>query len=327
MALWWKYFCSRFSDVFRRNIFSDVTLVSDDQIPFQAHRFILSASSPALKNLLLHNPHPNPVIFLRGISHQELDSILQFIYLGEVSVSKDNFQKFSNAAKDLQINQMAYNNLTANTEKNKGEYDKDDIIDQDIKKYDEDQTIQRYTGNRGPSTNDEVIVNGRSRIEQILMCKECQASFKSKCGLLRHIQSKHKGVLYSCHHCGYKATQKGHLKNHQKSVHEGMKYSCNNCDYQATSKMGLLYHTRSKHYGIVYTCQYCNYEAKQQNHLKNHEESFHEGVRYSCNKCDYKGTRKTSLKSHKQTKHFIKSRENLKSGIEIRTRPDLKFLN
>ena len=40
---------SRVSDVFTENSFCDVTLVSDDQKPFQAHKFVLGTFSPVLK--------------------------------------------------------------------------------------------------------------------------------------------------------------------------------------------------------------------------------------------------------------------------------------
>ena len=45
------------SDVFTDNSFTDVTLVSDDQIQFQGHKYVLSACSPVLKKLLLNHPH------------------------------------------------------------------------------------------------------------------------------------------------------------------------------------------------------------------------------------------------------------------------------
>ena len=64
---------------------SDVTLVSDDKIPFFAHKYVLSASSPVFKTVLLNKSQSNPLIYLRGVIHQELESILQFIYLGEAS--------------------------------------------------------------------------------------------------------------------------------------------------------------------------------------------------------------------------------------------------
>ena len=44
------------SDVFS-NKFTDVTLVSDDKILFNAHRYVLGVCSPVLKNFLLNNPH------------------------------------------------------------------------------------------------------------------------------------------------------------------------------------------------------------------------------------------------------------------------------
>ena len=107
----WKYLnsnrSSSFKDVFEQKSFSDVTLVSDDQIPFPAHRYVLSAFSPVLKDILLNNPHSHPLIFLRGVNHQELDSILQFIYLGKASVYHGNMRRFAQAAKDLQIKQLA----------------------------------------------------------------------------------------------------------------------------------------------------------------------------------------------------------------------------
>ena len=40
-----------FVDMYNNNSFSDVTLVSDDQKPFQAHKVMLSACSPVLRNI------------------------------------------------------------------------------------------------------------------------------------------------------------------------------------------------------------------------------------------------------------------------------------
>ena len=69
----WKYLnsnrSSSFKDVFEQKSFSDVTLVSDEQIPFPAHRYILSAFSPVFKDILLNNPHSHPLIFLRDVNH------------------------------------------------------------------------------------------------------------------------------------------------------------------------------------------------------------------------------------------------------------------
>ena len=108
-TLKWKYFIpnlsSGLSDVFKENSFSDVTLVSDDKIPLQAHKYVLSAASPVLKDILLNNPHSHPLIYLRGVKHQDLDAILQLIYFGEAAFSHGNIDSFIETATDLQLKQ------------------------------------------------------------------------------------------------------------------------------------------------------------------------------------------------------------------------------
>ena len=83
----WNYFSinqnSTLEDLFSQNHQPIVTLVSDDKVAFRAHKFVLGAGSPVLKDLLLNNPHADPVIFLKGVKSFELNSILQFIYLGK----------------------------------------------------------------------------------------------------------------------------------------------------------------------------------------------------------------------------------------------------
>merc|ERR1712179_498393 len=112
-TLKWKNFSpnvkSRVSDVIKEQSFCDVTLISDDQKPFQAHRYVLSTFSPVLKEILLNNPHSHPLIYLRGVNHQELNSILQFIYFGKTWVDHSHIKKFAEAAKDLQIKKLAEN--------------------------------------------------------------------------------------------------------------------------------------------------------------------------------------------------------------------------
>ena len=110
-SLRWKYFhtniSSRLSDLYTETSSTDVTLVSDDQIQFQAHKCVLSACSPVMKNLLLNNPHSHPLIYLRGVKQQELGSILQFMYHGEAAIHQKGIHILLENAKDLQIKQLA----------------------------------------------------------------------------------------------------------------------------------------------------------------------------------------------------------------------------
>ena len=150
-SLRWKVFSthliSSISDVFTENSYSDVTLVSDDLIPFQAHKCILSASSPILKNLLLNNPHSHPMIFLRGIKHKELESILQFIYLGEARLYEGNMDRFMEAVKDLQIKQLAECFLTPGNPFVNGEEYFDDDDDENMTSMISDEDVSKNIGN------------------------------------------------------------------------------------------------------------------------------------------------------------------------------------
>ena len=88
--------------------FADVTLVTDDKQQIRAHRNILSACSPAFKNILqLDCNNTNPVIYLRGIQHSEMKSIIQFIYLGEARFYEERMSEFLRVSKNLEIKDLS----------------------------------------------------------------------------------------------------------------------------------------------------------------------------------------------------------------------------
>ena len=102
--------------------FADVTLVCDDMKPIKAHRNILSACSPLLKNILNIDPqNPHPVLFLRGIMHSEMESILQFIYLGEASFYDERKNEFLWAVRNLEIRELCKNVKASDSEETSNE--------------------------------------------------------------------------------------------------------------------------------------------------------------------------------------------------------------
>ena len=84
-------------------VFTDVTLVAEDGNTAKAHKVILSAGSPFLKNVLIANPHPHPLIHILGVSGQILEYLIKFIYLGEVKVGEDELEKFMAVAKMMKV--------------------------------------------------------------------------------------------------------------------------------------------------------------------------------------------------------------------------------
>ena len=88
--------------------FTDVTLVTDDKKTIKAHRNILSACSPVFKNILQMEINKiHPVIYLRGIQYSEIESILQFIYLGEAKFYEERMNEFLSVSKNLEIQELS----------------------------------------------------------------------------------------------------------------------------------------------------------------------------------------------------------------------------
>ena len=86
---------------------SDLTLITDDQTQFKAHKFVISAGSSVLKRILESNLTQHPVIYLRGIESYEIDSILQFVYLGEANVSSERLEEFLRVSADLGVKEIS----------------------------------------------------------------------------------------------------------------------------------------------------------------------------------------------------------------------------
>jgi len=116
-------FCLRWND-FETNIsvafrelreekdFFDVTLACDDS-QIQAHKVILSACSPFFRNVLRRNPHQHPLLYLKGVKYNELLSVLNFMYMGEVNVAQEELNSFLAVAEDLRVKGLTQNNSSA----------------------------------------------------------------------------------------------------------------------------------------------------------------------------------------------------------------------
>ena len=96
---------------------SDVTLASDDGTQIQSHKVILASSSPFFMEILRKNKHPNPLIFMRGTKTEELVSLIDFIYNGEVYVDQENLDPFLALAGDLGLKGLTTRSLESSNEK------------------------------------------------------------------------------------------------------------------------------------------------------------------------------------------------------------------
>ncbi|XP_054276400.1 uncharacterized protein LOC128995414 [Macrosteles quadrilineatus] len=80
----------------------DLTLCAEGE-RISCHRIILSACSPYFQEILTGITSKNAVVILCGISAEDLRSIMEFVYKGELNVSSERFVSILHAAETLKI--------------------------------------------------------------------------------------------------------------------------------------------------------------------------------------------------------------------------------
>jgi len=103
-----SHLVTAFESLLDEKDFVDVTLgVEGRKLP--AHKMLLSACSPYFREVLKGNPCQHPIIILRDIKFDDLFSLLQFMYNGEVNVAQDQLNSFLKSAESLKIRGLTDN--------------------------------------------------------------------------------------------------------------------------------------------------------------------------------------------------------------------------
>ena len=240
-------------DMKSSNELTDVTLVSEDKKKFKAHKVVLSASSSVFKSIISDITVSSPIIYLRGIQSHEIESILQFIYLGEAKLYHERTNEFINVAKSLEIKE----------------------ISKDFK-IPENQQHENY----GEQEKNIEIPENKQQVKQENKLQETWSISAKSRAIIPHqprqiIIEKNNENKYPCEKCDYKAKYSYHLQSHIRSVHEGVKYPCDQCNHIAKTSSNLQQHINTIHEGVRYPCDQCNYKATRKNIVQQHKKSHH----------------------------------------------------
>ena len=240
--------------------FTDVTLVCDDQKEIKAHKVVLSACSSVFNSIFTQ--HNLPLIYLRGIQHVEMESILQFIYLGQTSFYQERIKEFLKVAKDLDIKllnkDVEYQESTTQViDKEKNEYEEQEAssMEVNISNNKNDEIGDIMDKDMMNNSSEEATEHRENNLEDFevgklvckLTCNLCNAKFNIRKTLQSHIQSAHEGLRYKCNPCDKMYTSNSTLWSHIKAVHEGVKYECQQCGNKFTRSSSLNFHIRTMH--------------------------------------------------------------------------------
>ena len=293
--MYWKEFesCARntIKDLLIDNDFADVSLACDDSELILAHKVILSSSSTFFKRVLSRYPHKNPLIYLKGVRHAELQSIIKFVYLGQTEIEQENLGKFLEAAKTLEIKGLA-----------------------DVSQHFESIKVPEIV----PTSEDpldpiETFVKEEADVIDETVLIDINGSLSNVDLNNKKFEKGAKGKFY-CEHCTYESNKSNDIKKHQLAIHGGGgKIQCNACDKTFSGNPSLRKHIRSVHEGVTYPCNYCDMHFAEVNKLKNHTKSRHEQLVdtpsassvYSskCNACNNVYTSISALKKHLESQH------------------------
>ncbi|XP_042886094.1 protein bric-a-brac 2-like isoform X2 [Penaeus japonicus] len=97
----------------RDEAFMDVTLTAQGR-SLKAHKSVLSAVSPYFRGVLRDNPCQHPIIIMpRDVRFEELYSIVNYIYKGEMTVAAEDLTSLLKTAEILQVSGLAPSDSTA----------------------------------------------------------------------------------------------------------------------------------------------------------------------------------------------------------------------
>ena len=89
--------------------------MSCGQRQIQAHKLIPPACSSFFHTVLKQDPHQHPLLYLKGVEFSYLQSVLIFMYHGEVNVAQEELNSFLAAAEELRVKGLTQNNSPSNT--------------------------------------------------------------------------------------------------------------------------------------------------------------------------------------------------------------------
>ena len=108
-----------FSDLRDEKELFDLTLVcGETQEQVSAHKVVMAASSQFFRNILRRNPHQHPLLYLKGVKHKELVSILNFIYKGSVNIAQEELSSFLSVAEELKVKGLTQSQSQSQSQSN-----------------------------------------------------------------------------------------------------------------------------------------------------------------------------------------------------------------
>jgi len=258
--------------------FFDVTLACEGS-QVQAHKVILSACSPFFRTVLRKNPHQHPLLYLKGVKYDDIVSVLNFMYHGEVNIAQEALNNFLAVAEDLKVKGLTQTDKDPDQQPSKPQLKRPLETEAEPRPQKQQRSInyeRSETKQITPTIKTEMPVVYECEPEFEEPTELVEANFEAETedydfeqgyndqtgqfhqqdrigndqqGIHSFSRSTQNKQIYSCELCYKTFSNKNSLANHNK-IHEG-KTTCPVCSKVFGSKSNLNVHIKNSHKDLI----------------------------------------------------------------------------
>ncbi|XP_050687080.1 broad-complex core protein isoforms 1/2/3/4/5-like isoform X8 [Eriocheir sinensis] len=99
-------FCHILSTLREKERYTDVTLACEGKF-YPVHKLVLSTCSEYFESMFEHTPCKHPIVVLKDIKSDEVESLLSYMYAGVVNVAQNDLARLIKAAELLKVKGLA----------------------------------------------------------------------------------------------------------------------------------------------------------------------------------------------------------------------------
>ena len=321
-----EHFTSILQEAIDSEDYTDVTLITEDNVEIKANRLVLSII-PMFRNILEASDEQEEQVIVLEIDSIIVHLLLELLYTGNLVGGENELLEVNEAFKEFGINHLKLESpYYGESVEDETMAESSEIENHNVKPEEKEE----LESENKDSINEEDVPEQPQRkprekrkmdpMFQSLECPECHKLFKTKTSLATHHKNKHENFKFDCVECNQEFTQSSSLQTHKRTVHGKEKHKCTQCDYASTRPDNLKKHISNKHYEGEHTgkrrprlaCYVCHKTLADKQSLNGHIRTIHAELLHSveldltilsCDLCDFKGSSEVSLKNHRKFAH------------------------
>lgn len=270
-----KNFCANslalLNNLRKKNESCDV-VIKVNRVNYAAHKAILIAGSPLLRQHFSKNGGSTFVVGIKVTNTRVVEDVLNFLYVGEISFTNEKLAEIMLLGTYLQITEIQ--TFAANfmqnmhsTSDNSARVGNNEVALIEVHTYDEEDESREMAGS---ADDDMDIDNNNFTSKESKVDKEDIKTDITPVKESYNVLNKGGHVVFQCTVCNHPFNSKNNCMRHM-STHTGHKpFICDQCGRAFPRK-----DTLQKHYGSRSCMQYKDYNQKKKHDKGEHKEKVH----------------------------------------------------